>query len=104
MFSVTEYNRTGRWPSFDIIAKKTNDTQISEFANKAVQQADQSKVDSIVNEVTGNGFLPSIDSSDLINKFSELIFAVGLRPPASGLRPPERNNANIQTCFRSRAS
>lgn len=48
-----------KWgPSLEQVAKETNDDQINNFASEIVKEADLSKVESIVNEISGNGFLP----------------------------------------------
>jgi len=76
MWGLSEYRKTGTWPSIDQVAKQINDKQVNDFASEAVKHADQSKVSSIVNEVNGNGFLPfsNSDLSDFINKLIDLIF------------------------------
>lgn len=76
MWGLSEYSKTGSWPGIDQVAKQINDKQINDFASEAVKHADQSKVSSIVNEVSGNGFLPfsNSDSSEFINKLINLIF------------------------------
>ena len=76
MWGLSEYRRTGLWPSIDQIGKQITETQINDFASEAIKHADQSKVNSVVNEINGNGLLPfsNSDFKDLINKFIDLIF------------------------------
>jgi hypothetical protein len=79
MWGFSEYRRTGEWPSLDQIAKTTNDKQLSDFASEAVKHADNSTVQSIVNEVNSNKFLPLNSEAgnpggDFINKLIDLIF------------------------------
>lgn len=86
MWGLTEYRKTGTWPSIDQVAKTTTDKQLSDFASEAVKHADNSTVQSIVNEVSANKFIPSSnwDYSDFINQLSDLIFkqAIQLLKPA----------------------
>jgi hypothetical protein len=76
MWGITEYRKNGVWPSIDQVANKTNDTQINDFASEAIKHANQETVNSIVNEVKPNGFVPSsnFDLSEIINKLIDLIF------------------------------
>lgn len=76
MWGLSEYRRTGNWPSLEQVAKTTNDKQVNDFTTEAVKHADNSKVESIVNEINGNKFLPSSNSdfSEFINKLIDLIF------------------------------
>jgi len=72
----SEYRRTGLWPSIDQIGKQITETQINDFTSEAIKHADESKVNSVVNEINGNGLLPfsNSDFKDLINQFIDLIF------------------------------
>lgn len=76
MWGLSEYRRTGSWPSIDQIAKQNNDKQVNDFITEAVKHADKSKVENIINEANGTGFLSSsnIDYSDFISKLIDLIF------------------------------
>nr|AYE93238.1 hypothetical protein C0995_000067 [Termitomyces sp.]AYE93254.1 hypothetical protein C0995_000066 [Termitomyces sp.] len=78
MWGLSEYRRTGVWPSLEHISKTTTNKQITDFANEAMKHSDQSRVDVVVKEVSdsANKFLPSpnLDLSDFIEKFSNLIF------------------------------
>nr|QWO71373.1 DNA polymerase [Termitomyces sp. DKA64] len=78
MWGLSEYRRTGVWPSLEHISKTTSDKQITDFANEAMKHSDQSKVEVVVSEVVDNcqKLLPSpnLDFSNLIEKFSNLIF------------------------------
>jgi hypothetical protein len=76
MWGLSEYRRTGLWPSLEQVGNNINDNKINEFATEAIKHADSSKVESIVNEVSGNSFLPSsnFDFSDFISKLIDIIF------------------------------
>jgi hypothetical protein len=76
MWGFSEFRRTGVWPSLEQIGNKINDNNLNEFITEAIKHADKSKLESIVNEVTGNSFLPSsnFDFSGFISKLIDLIF------------------------------
>src|SRR6267154_1967485 len=76
MWGLSEYRRTGIWPSIEEASKSNNEKQVNDFASEAIKHADNSKVESIVSEVRGQKFLPSSnsDNSDLMNEFIDLIF------------------------------
>ena len=76
MWGMTEYRRTGVWPSIDQVASKISDTQIKDFTSEALKHADQTKVSSVVKEVTGNGYFPfsNSDFSDLNKNLFDFIF------------------------------
>lgn len=79
MWGVSEYSKTGAWPSLDKIASDTTDSTIKDFTTEALKHADNTTVDSIVKEVSGtngNGFVSFSDSdfSDIINKLIDFLF------------------------------
>ena len=74
MWGFSEFRRTGNWPSLD----QPSDNKLTEFVNEAIKQAETSKVESIIKEVSekSNNFLPSsnLDFSAIINKLIETMF------------------------------
>jgi len=71
---IVEYKKTGSWPSLEQVANSTTDKQLNDFAVEAIKYVENSKVESIIKEVSDNKFLPSSDFSDFIDKFINLIF------------------------------
>jgi len=74
MWGLSEYKKTGSWPSLEQVANSTTDKQLNDFAVEAIKHVDNSKVENILKEVSDNKFLPSSDFSDFIDKFINLIF------------------------------
>ena len=72
MVGLTKFAETGSWPSLDIIARQNSDSAVQAFADKAMEQADQSKVASIINEVNANGYLGI--SSENVQDFMYKVF------------------------------
>lgn len=75
MWGLSEYRKTGSWPSID---KINDDNKVNEFVGEALKHADTSAVDSMVKEVfeKSNKFLPSsnFDFSEILNKLIESMF------------------------------
>lgn len=77
MGGLTEYRRTGVWPSIDRM--NTVDSKIlDEVVNNAAKSVDTNKVDNMVKEITekSNNFLPNSNSniSDFISHLTDLLF------------------------------
>lgn len=76
MWSVSEYRRSGIWPSLD----KIRDDKVNDFVSDSVKNADHSKVNSVVNEVKSqenigdsSNFVSSFDSNNNSNFVSDII-------------------------------
>jgi len=88
MWSITEYQRSGVWPTIEQasqVSQKTVDNVVTE----SMKHVDKSVVDKIVTEVNNknnNNFLPSLDFdfSEFITRLSDLIFkeSIQLLKPA----------------------
>jgi len=76
MWSLTQYQKTGVWPSIEQ-ASQVPQTSVDSVVRESLKHVDQGVVDSVVKEVSGkNYFLPSSDFnfSDFINKLIDSIF------------------------------
>jgi hypothetical protein len=78
MWGITEYKKTGTWPSIDL-AYYQSEKKLKEFAQtqiEALTSAEQTTVtESIKSIETSNKFIPSSDSvSDLLIKLYENLF------------------------------
>jgi hypothetical protein len=76
MWSITEYQRTGIWPSIEQVSQQAVDKVVTE----SMKHVDNVVVDKIVNEVTNkNNFLPSLDFSEFITRLTDLIFKESMK-------------------------
>jgi hypothetical protein len=76
MWSMTEYQRTGIWPSIEQ-ANQASQQAVENVVKTSMNHVDNSVVDKIVSEVSSkNNFLPSLDFdfSLFITRLSDLIF------------------------------
>lgn len=87
MWGLSEYNKTGTWPSLDSIKSAANDSVVNAFVENTVKSSDSNTVEKIISEVTSNSnnFLPSSNFvlDDFISKYIEFVFqhVVGIIHP-----------------------
>ena len=76
IWSWSEYQKTGEWPSLDQALNPDNTQKVTEVVNRAQQHVNQETVDKIVNEVSGQGFVPLSDFnlSDYIHRLIDFLF------------------------------